>query len=161
MSLTPNQRPSEILKIIKASALAALSGGAGTGARVSLANYRKCTVIIPISNATTVTGTAITLKQHDAASAGNTKALSFSQAWRNIDVGAAIDNLAAFTVSSDTFTTDATNSKELLYVMEVDSDMLDWANNYRWFSCQGASAVASTAVILYLLSEPRYSGAGV
>jgi len=161
MSLSPNQRPFEILKVIKATALAALTGAGGQGARVSMKNYRKCSVLMPISNATTVTGTAVTLKQHDAASSGNTKALAFTQMWSNIDVGANADNLAVQTVASNTFTTDATNSKELLYVIEVDSESLDWANGFGWFSAWGQSAVASTGIILYVLSEPRYSGAGI
>lgn len=126
---------------------------------VSLKGYSKCTVIISVKNATTVTGSAITMLQATAVAGTGEKAVSFSRAWRNIDTGAA-DTLAEFAVTSNTFTTDATNSKNLMYVMEVRSDDLDVANGFDCVRAGTANATAATVHVTYILWPPRYSGLG-
>lgn len=123
---------------------------------VSLKDYAHVTAIILVKNATAVTGSAITLKQATAVAGTGEKALGFTKAWRNIDTAAA-DALAEFAVTSDTFTTDATNSKNLMYVIEVDAAELDVDGGFDCFRVGTGNATAATVTVLYILSSPRYS----
>lgn len=125
---------------------------------VSLKNYRKCAVLVLVKNATTVTGSAITLKQASAVAGTGEKALAFSKAWRNIDTAAA-DALAEFAVTSNTFTTDSTNSKNLMYLMDVDVDELDVANGFDCIRAGTGDATAATVTVLYLLYGSRFASA--
>ncbi len=125
---------------------------------VSLKNYGHFTAVILVKNATTVTGSAITLKQATAVAGTSEKALAFTKVWSNIDTGAT-DTLVETTVSSNTFTTDSTNSKNLMYVIEVDAAELDTANGFDCIRVGTANATAATVTVLYVLSNPRYAGA--
>ena len=123
---------------------------------VSMKGYQKLTVIIICDNATTVTGSAITLKQATAVAATGEKALGFTNVYANIDT-AASDTLVATAVTSDTFTTDDTNAKNLLYVIEVDATDLDMDNNFDCVRAGTADATASTIGVVYILHGPRYA----
>lgn len=122
---------------------------------VSLKNYPRLTVVIKGKNTTTVTGSAITLKQAQAVANTGEKALAFSTAYRNIDTGAD-DRLAAFTVSSNTFTTDATNNKTFLYVIEVQDTDLDLANGFDCVRLGTGDATNATLAVTYLLWPAKY-----
>ena len=152
------ERLTDKVKIVMGCAPAALTSTAGDGDYVSLKGYRKCTIVIAILNGTTVTGGAITLLQATSVAGGSAKALSFSTALRNIDCAAA-DALASFTVSSDTFTTDATNAKQLLYVIDVDASQLDVANGFDCLRVDSASMANAVGCALYFLHPQRYSSA--
>lgn len=124
---------------------------------VSLKNYQHLTVVIAVQNATTVTGSAVGLSQATAVAGTGAKTLAFAKAWRNIDQAAG-DAVAEFAVAANTFTTDNTNSKRLLYVIEVEAEQLDLDND---FDCAGVTlgnATAATLSVTYILSIPRYSG---
>lgn len=125
---------------------------------VSLKGYTHFTAIIKCKNATTVTGSAITLKQATAVAGTSEKALAFTKVWANTDTGAA-DTLTETAVSSNTFTTDATNSKNLMYVIEVDAAELDVANGFDCIRVGTGNATATTVDVTYILSNPRYTGA--
>ena len=112
---------------------------------------------IGASRPSTVTGSAITLKQATAVAGTSEKALAFTTYWSNIDTGAG-DTLSEATASSNTFTTDATNSKNLMYVLEVDADDLDIDNGFDCVRVGTGNATAATVTVLYILSQPRYSG---
>jgi hypothetical protein len=124
--------------------LAPATPSSSTPDYVSLKNALWVTAVIHCKNATTVTGSAITLKQASAVAGTGEKALSFSKAYRNIDTAAA-DGLTEFAVSSDTFTTDSTNSKNLLYVIEIDPSTLDTNNG---FDCVRVGTGNATATVL-------------
>lgn len=127
---------------------------------VSLKDYGHLTAIITVKNATTVTGSAITLKQATAVAGTGEKALSFTSVWQNIDTAAAGgDALTETAVASDTFTTNATNSKDLLYVIEVDASQLDINNGFDCIRVGTGNAVAATVSVMYVLSGARYSQA--
>lgn len=126
---------------------------------VSLKGYGKCTIIISVKNATTVTGSAITIKQATAVAGTSEKAVTFTRAWQNIDTAAA-DTLTEFAVTSSTFTTDNTNSKNLMYVMEVRSDDLDVAGGFDCVRAGTGNSTAATVHVTYILWPPRYSGLG-
>lgn len=122
---------------------------------VSLKNFERLTILITVHNATTVTGSAITVKQASDVAATGEKAVSFTTAYRNIDAAAA-DTLAAFAVSNDTFTTDATNSKDLLYVIEVTPSMLDANNGFDCVRLGTGNGVAATVGVLYILWPGKF-----
>jgi hypothetical protein len=131
-----------------------------TPRRVSMKGWSRCTIIINALNATTVTGSAITLKQATDIANGNSdeKAVAFTTAYRDIDVGAA-EGLTAFAVTSNTFTTDTTNSKELQYIIEVTSDMLDIDNGFDCIRVGTANATATTLSVEMILWGARYGKA--
>jgi hypothetical protein len=124
---------------------------------VSLKNYQHLTVVIAVQNATTVTGSAVGLSQATAVAGTGAKVLPFSKAWRNIDQGAD-DALAEFAVSSNTFTADSTNSKRLLYVLEVEAEHLDLDGDFDCARVTLGNATAATVSVTYILSIARYSG---
>lgn len=124
---------------------------------VKLNNHDHFTAVILVKNATTVTGSAITLKQATSAAAGGEKALAFTKMWANIDTGAG-DTLTETAVTSNTFTTDSTNSKNLMYIIEVPASELDTANGFNWIRVGTGNATAATVTVLYLLSGSRYGG---
>lgn len=124
---------------------------------VSLKDYNHITIDVIFKNATTVTGSAIALQQATAVAGTSAKALAFAKAWRNVD-DASSAAMAEFTVSSNTFTTDATNSKTGLYRIEVDADDLDINNGFDVIQATTGNATAATLVVVYHLSGPRYGG---
>lgn len=153
-----NARMDEQAYFVQGTSLVALTGAGGDAAYVSLKNYRKATIIVDILNATTVTGTAITLKQATTVAGGSEKALAFTRMLSNIDVGAA-QTMVEAAVTSNTFTSDTTNSKRLRYIIEVDSEQLDVANGFDCFRVDGASGVNSIGLVSYILWGAKYNGA--
>lgn len=138
--------------------LAPATPSSSTPDYVSLKNYGKLTAIIVVDNGNTVTGSAITLKQATAVAGTGEKALGFSYVWANTDTGAG-DTLTKTAVTNDTFTTDTTNAKNLMYVVEVDCTDLDMDNNFdcvRVGTGDGANMVLS---VIYILWEAKYADA--
>lgn len=132
-----------------------------TPKRVSLKNYERATVYISVLNGTTVTGSAITLKQSTDVtnSLSDEKALAFSTMYQNIDVAAGEDNTATAVVSN-TFTTDATNSKMLQYIIEVTPDMMDTTNNFDCFRVGAGNSTNTLNFVVETLLWPAKYGAG-
>lgn len=153
-----NGRLDEQAYFVQATSMAALTGAAGDAAYVSMKNFRRATIVVDILNATTVTGTAITLKQASAVAGTGEKALAFTRMLSNIDVGAA-QTMTETAVANSTFTSDTTNSKRLRYIIEVDAEQLDVANGFDCLRVDGAGAVSSTGQVSYILWGARYSGA--
>lgn len=125
---------------------------------VSMKDYGHLTVIISTHNVTTVTGIAVTLKQATAVAGTAEKALAFTKMWANTDCTAS-DTLVETAVVSNTFTTSTTNSKDLMYVIEVDASDLDLANGFDCVRAGTGDGVANITSVTYVLSNPRYSQA--
>lgn len=122
---------------------------------VSMKDYGKMTIVIAVDNATTVTGGAVTLKQATAVAGTGEKALSFSTVWANTDTAAG-DTLTETAVVSDTFTTNTTNDKNLLYVIELDANDLDVANGFDCVRVDVLSMANAVGFVQYILHDPRY-----
>lgn len=129
---------------------------------VSLKNYAKLTAILIYDNASTVTGNTITLLQATAVAGTGAKTMTRTTGAHtvgNIDT-AASDALTNVTLTSNGFTTDTTNTKNLLYVLEVDANDLDVANG---FDCVAVSiagtAVATVGAVIFILWPSRYADA--
>jgi 3-deoxy-D-manno-octulosonate 8-phosphate phosphatase KdsC-like HAD superfamily phosphatase len=138
--------------------LAPITPSTSTPDYVSLKNYGHFTAIITVDNATTVTGSAITLKQCTVVAGTDEKALAFTKVWANVDT-AASDALVETAVVSSTFTTDSTNNKNLMYVIEVDAAELDVSNGFDCIRVGTGDATAAVVSVVYVLSNPRYAGA--
>ena len=124
---------------------------------VSLKNYQQVTAIVSFKNATTVTGSAIGLRQATAVAGTSAKTLAFTTMWANIDDASSVA-LTETAVSSNTFTTDATNSKTGVYIIEVNADDLDVDNGFDCFQVTTGNATAATIEVTYLLGGARYAG---
>lgn len=161
MTIGLNGRLDEQVVQIQAAADLLLTTTVGDTKYVSLKNFRRLQIVIDIANGTTVTGSTITLKQATAVAGTSEKALAFTRMLANTDVAAAA-TMVETAVVANTFTTDTTNSKNLRYVLEVDSESLDTANNFDCVRLDGTghAATASRGVtVTYILYGARYSGA--
>lgn len=157
MSINLNGRLDEQVVMIQAASNDVLTTTVGDCKYVSLKNHRKVQVVIDILNATTVTGTVVTLKQATTVAAGSEKALGFSRMLANTDV-AASQTMVETTVNSDTFTTSTTNSKRLRYIIDIDSASLDVANGFDCFRVDCTAMNAALGTVTYILYGARYSG---
>jgi len=160
MTISLNGRLDEQVTTIQAAADLLLTTTVGDTKYVSLKGYRKIAIHINIANGTSVTGSTITLKQATAVAGTGEKALAFTRMLANIDTGAS-QTMVETAVSSNTFTTDTTNSKNLLYIIEVDSDALDVANGFDCIRVDGTghAATASRGVsVVYHMYGKRYGG---
>ncbi len=128
------------------------------GDYVSLKGYEKCTIYIQGLNGTTVTGSAVTIKQASAVANTGEKALAFDYVWANLDT-AATDTLVKTAVTSNTFTTLTTNSKPFQYVMEVKGSSLDTANSFDCIRVGVADAANTSIAVVYMLWPCKYGGA--
>jgi len=137
--------------------LAPINPSTSTPDCVSMKNYDRCTVILIADNGT-ATGGAVTLEQATVVAATDAKALAFSWVWANIDTDAT-DTLVKTAVTSNTFTTDSTNTKNLLYVMEINAEDLDQANGFDCVRATMADTTAQVVCILYYLWNSRYAKA--
>ena len=152
-----NASVAEQAKIVMGCAPAALTSTAGDGDFVSMKNYRRLTILLPILNGSTVTGGAVTLLQAQDVAATGAKALAMTRMWANTDC-AASDTLTKTAVTSDTFTSGTTNSKQLLYVIEVLAEDLDMANGFDCVRIDVASMANAVGAAIYLLDGARYGG---
>lgn len=161
MSVSLNARLDEqVYPVIAAQGLL-LTSTLGDTTYVSLKNFRKCQIIIAIADGTTVTGSDITLKQATAVAGTNEKALGFTRMLKNVDYAAG-KVLAETPVTNNTFTTQAVNSKQSVYIIEVDADSLDVAGGFDCIRVDGTAHAATNAlgsVVIYNLYGARFPGA--
>ena len=158
MTISLNARLDEQTQLIQAASNAALTTTVGDCVYASFKAYRKATIIIDVLNATTVTGGTVTLKQATAVAGTGEKALAFTRMLANIDV-AVSQAMTETAVSSNTFTTDTTNSKRLRYVIEVDAEQLDSANNFDAFRVDVTGMANAVGTVSYIMWGARYYGA--
>jgi hypothetical protein len=160
-TISLNGRLDEQVFPVQAGADLQFTGVPGDTKYVSLKGYRRIQIVIDIANGTTVTGAAVTLKQATAVAGTGEKALAFTRMLANIDT-AASQAMVETAVAANTFTTDATNSKNLRYILEVDSESLDVANGFDCIRVDGTGHSATAPrgfVVSYNLFGTRYSGA--
>lgn len=124
---------------------------------ITVKHAKSVGVLIHAKNATTVTGSAITLLQATAVAGTSEKALAFSKYYVKTDTGAADAPWVETTAASNTFTTDATNSKNSMYFIPIDPASLDSANGFDCVRAGTANATAATITVLYLV-EVKYAG---
>ena len=159
--MNSNARLDEVVTPIVAAAGLLLTSTLGDTTYVSMKGYQRCQIIISIADGTTVTGSTITLKQATAIAGTSEKALAFTRMLANTDYGAS-KTMVETAVTSNTFTTQTTNSKDSLYIIDVDASDLDVANGFDCLRVDGTGHAATASrgvVVLYNLYGARYSGA--
>jgi len=151
-----NLNLTDVAKIVMGSpGIAAHTGAAGDCDYVSLKNFDQLTIAINVDNATTVTGGAVTLKQATAVAGTGEKALAFAKMYANTDCAAG-DTVTETAVTSATFTTDTTDNKNLMYVIEVQASDLDVAGGFDCVRVDVASMANAVAAVTYILHSARY-----
>lgn len=126
---------------------------------ISLKNVDFLEIVIRVTNATTVTGSAITINQATAVAGTGAKALSFVDYYQNIDTDASSVNTRQV-AASNTFTTNNTNSKNLLYRIPIRPSMLDVNNGYDCIQVGLGNATAATVSVWYNVVQ-KYTGNAV
>lgn len=125
-----------------------------TSSYVSLKNYHKCFIVVPITqgNAATI---LLTPLQASAVAGTGSKALSQNcRIWSNLDY-ATNDVMTARTAAKN-YTTDA-GTKNKVVVFEIDPAELDQANGFDCIGFStGASNVANITSGLVILMDARY-----
>jgi hypothetical protein len=163
MSMNLSARLDEQVETIVAASGLLLTSTLGDTTYVSLKNYAKCRILISISDGTTVTGSTITLKQATAVAGTGEKALAFTRMLANTDY-AASKVMTETAVTSNTFTTQTTNSKDSFYIIDVDTSTLDVAGGFDCIRVDGTGHAATASrgcAVIYELYGARYSGATV
>lgn len=156
-----NARLDERVYPVVAAAGLLLTSTLGDTTYVSMKGYQRCQIIISIADGTTVTGSTITLKQATAIAGTSEKALAFTRMLANTDYVAS-KTMVETAVTSNTFTTQTTNSKDSLYIIDVDASDLDVANGFDCLRVDGTGHAATASrgvVVLYNLYGARYAGA--
>lgn len=156
-----NARLDEQVTTYVAAAGLLLTSTLGDTMYVSMKGYSRARITIVIADGTTVTGTAVTLKQATAVAGTNEKALAFTRMLANTDY-AASKTMTETAVTSNTFTTQTNNSKDSVYFIDLKAEDLDLANGFDCFrvDATGHAATASRGcVVIYDLYGPRYAGA--
>jgi len=163
MSASLTARLDEQVETIVAAAGLLLTSTLGDTTYVSLKNYQRLRILISIADGTTVTGSTITLKQATAVAGTGEKPLAFTRMLANVDY-AASKVMTETAVTSNTFTTQTTNSKDSFYIIDVDPSTLDVANNFDCIRVDGTGHAATASrgcAVIYELYGARYSGATV
>src|SRR5262249_21864064 len=108
----------EFVKIV--TGLSPRTPASDTPRRVTLKNAAKMAIVISVANASSVTGSAISLHQAKDVDGTAEKALLFGSVLACLDAGAT-DAFTEYAVMSGTFTTDTTANKELVYLLEIEA----------------------------------------
>ncbi|MBP7625260.1 MAG: hypothetical protein KA763_14950 [Xanthomonadales bacterium] len=124
-----NARLDEQVQTVVAAAGLLLTSTLGDTTYVSMKNFARARITIVIADGTTVTGSAITLKQATAIAGTSEKALAFTRMLANTDY-AASKTMVETAVTSNTFTTQTENSKDSVYIIDVDASDLDIAGGF-------------------------------
>lgn len=151
-------------QIKTAVAVGADMGSAQTGARVKLANFEKCLVLVNMA-ASSAPGAVVqaTLKQHNAASGGTSKDLSVLNPHFYKVIGQ--DAFTKVVPSATRALVDASTQFDTaggILAIEVRSEDLDNDGGYYWLSVDLADVggVLTKAVVgMYVLADARFEPA--
>ncbi len=147
-----SQRLIEMLKPVWACEPKSYSGIGNTVQYASMKLYGRLFVLIQ-TGAWAAGTAAVTLNQATAVAGTAAKALAFTEMW--VNTAAAPDTFTKTAVTSNTFNLDTAN---LLYIIEVDANQLDNANN---FDCVGVAVATPGANvdiygITYIMGAARF-----
>lgn len=134
-----------------------LNAAAVVGERVSLANAQKVTVVITLADAASGAVTDITLKQHNAASAGVTKDLSVANPYfKKVGAASSFTKVEPASAAANYVLTSDFDQEPGQIVFEIEAQDLDRDNGFSHFSINLAdSTVARIASAIYILGEMR------
>lgn len=136
---------------------------------VSMKNYNRMTVILLVDKDSTGATSAVTVNQATAVAGTAAKALSTFLVDSVVDaasgtlggtITAVGDTLASTTVTSGTFTTVTTASKNAFYVIEIKAADLDVTNGFDCVNVGLGDSSSSTHVVIsaiYIMRDPRFA----
>lgn len=140
-----------------------LDTGANTGARFDMSKFQKVTFICVAAAGTTPNSHTFSFQQHDAASSGNTAALSIDTPYfHKLDTATYFTKVtpgaAASSFNLDSLVLDA----KYIVVFEVNADQLDRDTGYSWVSINqtdagGAQLGTTIAIGSNSVANPAYS----
>lgn len=138
----------------------AVAPSSATAQRFSMKHFERATIVIT-QNKSAGNGAAISLNQCTAVDGTGGKTLSFTSAYRSLANGtqaAPVNTWAKFDVTSDTFTTDATNSVRDTYAIDITRDMLDIANEFDCVELEIGNAASNVISAIAILEGARNAG---
>lgn len=138
----------------------AVAPSSATAVRVSLEHYERATFLI-FQNKSAGNGAAISFNQCTAVDGTGGKTLGFTKAYRSLANGtqaAPVNTWASFDVTSDTFTTDATNSVRDSYAVEFKREDLDIDNDFDVIELEIGNAASNVIQAIALLHVARNGG---
>lgn len=154
-----NARLDEQVTTVVAAIGLLLTSTLGDTDYVSMKGYKRAQIIITIADGTTVTGSTITLKQATDVAGTSEKALAFTRMLANTDY-AANHTMTETAVTSNTFTTQTVNSKDSVYIIDIDASDLDVAGGFDCFRVDGTGHAATASrgcSVVYNLYGKRFS----
>lgn len=140
-----------------------LNTAANTGARIDMQKFKRVTFVVIAAAGTTPSAHTVDFDQHDAASAGNSKALSISSPWfhkvdaetafTKVELSSAVDSIDIDAIVGDT---------KFVAVFEVLQEELDVNGAFRYVSCNltdaGGAQLGTVLAICHGATEkPAYS----
>lgn len=153
-----------------------------TGDRIRLDGYDGCAVVVLKPAGTAGDDLALDFDQHDAATSGNSKALTaVHDLWFNLGattLAAASGWVYATVIPTDAIVTDVlvggvvkqssnssfvvgaavvditSDTNDALIVFDIKASDLDGGNGYKWFSMNSAGAAIGNALLLNVLYIP-------
>jgi len=135
-----------------------INAAAKNGTFISLKNFNHVTVVI-VQGAWAGGTPALTARQAPDVAGTAAKAAPLSFYWQKAAVAAGQFTKTA--VVSNTFNLPATANT--VTVLEIDAEELDVTNGFDCFQIQSGTPGANADLLsmFYILSEPRYNGAGI
>lgn len=152
-------------KVLKAAAGPVdLNTAAVTGARVSMKNVKRVAFAINLGAGTTTSAHTFTLRQHDAAAAGNSKDLSVMNPYYHKIAAATVFTKVQPSSAAAAYDLHASLADDVaIVVFEVLAEDLDIANGYAWVSLDiadsGGAQLGSVMAIASHHFDPAYDKA--
>jgi hypothetical protein len=138
-----------------------MATGANTGKRFDMKNYGRCAIILFKGAGNAAEDPTITVYQHNAASAGQSKALNFTEVRHKIGTLASVGEFTTETqAAGNTFTKSTLGDGQAIVVIDIKAEDLDVDGGYEWISADVADVGTNSQVgcILYCPHEPRFGG---
>ena len=131
-------------------------GHALTGARISMKDAKRVTFAVLVGAGNTETAFAVGLRQHNAASAGTSTALSVANKYFTKIAAATLFTAVEPTVAADSYNLHADFADNVgVVVFEVLAADLDHVNGYDWVSVDvsGAGTTTRTVAITGIIDD--------
>jgi hypothetical protein len=131
-----------------------------TGARVKMTNGDRMAIVISIDTSTAST-VDITLRQHDAASAGNSKVLAVGNPYyKKIGSATVFSKVEPASPASNYVLTSDLSTAKGIVVFEVLQEDVDTTNGFAWISVDFAAAgTAKLCSVLYVQRNSHFKPA--
>lgn len=135
-----------------------LNTAANPGARIKIDAGDRISYVLTMGDSTTATAITFAIKQHDAASAGNSKALSIANPYYHKAAALTSFTKVVPTSASDAIDLTSTFADEPgTVVIEILGENVDVDGGFAWVSVDLTDAgAAKLGAALYIVSDLRY-----